>query len=206
MNDREAWPHCREAGATGVVNGESCARSHDPVRPPIGRRGGTPLARCARSLTDVAWWSPSLISGYQKALRQPFKPQPWTLLCIRRPRSGYLGPRGSGGGRGERSASFPSHFPTLTPHPTSSQTSSHQASHSPFSQFPSHHAHPDLKVPCPIPVAQGNALQLDHGPGSSPLRLPRPLGDPISSALSSGFSPGLIQDSAEIAMGPSDRR
>lgn len=88
----------------------------------------------------------------------------------------------------------------------SSQTSSHQASHSPFSQFPSHHAHADLKVPCPILVAQGNVLQLDRCPASSPLRLPRPLGDPISSALSSGFYPGLIQDSAEIAMGPSDRR
>nr|XP_048288041.1 DNA repair protein SWI5 homolog isoform X2 [Myodes glareolus] len=97
MNGREAWPHCREAGVTGGVNGESCARSHDPVRPPIGKRGGTSLAWCARSLTGVAWWSPSLISDYLKALRQPFKPQPWTLLCIRRPRSGYLGPRGSGG-------------------------------------------------------------------------------------------------------------
>lgn len=117
MNGREAWPHCREAGVTGGVNGESCARSHDPVRPPIGKRGGTSLAWCARSLTGVAWWSPSLISDYLKALRQPFKPQPWTLLCIRRPRSGYLGPRGSGGGRGARSASFPSPFPTLTPYP-----------------------------------------------------------------------------------------
>lgn len=64
MNDREAWSRRREAGATGGVNAESCVRSHDPSRPPIGAGGGAAPAWCARSLTRVSRWSPSSFSGY----------------------------------------------------------------------------------------------------------------------------------------------
>ncbi|XP_052578947.1 DNA repair protein SWI5 homolog [Peromyscus californicus insignis] len=64
MNDREAWSRRCEAGATGGVNDESCVRSPDPFRPPIGGRGGAAPAWCARSLARVSRWSPSSFSGY----------------------------------------------------------------------------------------------------------------------------------------------
>lgn len=98
-------------------------------------------------------------------------------------------PRTSGLRRWARSAQRFISQPFPDSH-ASSQTSPHQAPHSPFSsQFPSHHAHSDLKDPCPIPVVQDNALQLNRGPASSPLRLPRPLGDPHLISPFFGFLP-----------------
>ncbi|KAK7813650.1 hypothetical protein U0070_000700 [Myodes glareolus] len=60
--------------------------------------------------------------------------------------------------------------------------------------------------PLPHPGSSGKCPAAEPRSSLLPLRLPRPLGDPTSSALSSGSSPGLIQASAEIAMDPSDRR
>lgn len=64
--------HAAARPARGA-NDRSCARSRDPLRPPIGGRGGASLALVRAQLDGTRLASPSRISSY---LRQPFNPNP----------------------------------------------------------------------------------------------------------------------------------
>lgn len=74
MTDREAWSRGREAGATGGVNDESCARSHDPLTAAY-RWEGRDRFSLVRAQPDVRQLVVSIVDFWLPE-KQPFNPNP----------------------------------------------------------------------------------------------------------------------------------